>query len=463
MAADQEGGQLIALSQGTTPFAGNMALGATRDPGLAERVGHAMGLELRAMGVNVNYAPVCDVATGPSAPALGIRAFGDDPSLVANLAAASIRGHHAAGVAAVPKHFPGAGEVLVDTHHGHAIVPGDRSRFDAVELVPFRAAIAADARLIMAGHFAVPGLTGTDGLPASLSHAVIGRLLRHELGFEGLAISDALDMGAIDQGPLLALEAVAAVHAGLDLLLCVDPDGRRRIEEALVHAWSRQLLDAAGVRSSLDRIAALRRWLATFPQPGLDVVGSAAHRALAQELAERSITLVRDTAAILPLRSGDPARVAVVQARPSDLTPADTSSAVAPGLASAIRRLRPDVDEIVVEPRPSPAEIAAVRNAVHGHDLLIVGTFAASMQTEQADLVNALMATGIPTVTVALRTPFDLAAYPAAGTHLCTYGVLPPSLEALAGALLGRLPLRGVLPAAIPGLYPGGHGIRTHG
>ncbi len=138
VAADQEGGQLIALSRGTTPFAGNMALGAARDAGLAERVARAMGTELRAMGVNVDYAPACDLATGPAAPALGIRAFSDDPALVGNLAGATVRGLQSAGVVATAKHFPGMGDVLVDTHHGHAVVAHDRARLEAVELAPFR-------------------------------------------------------------------------------------------------------------------------------------------------------------------------------------------------------------------------------------------------------------------------------------------------------------------------------------
>jgi len=301
VAADQEGGQLMALAAGT-PFAGNMALGAIGDPGLAERVGHAIGRELRAMGVNVDYAPVCDIATEPGHPALGIRSFGDQPNAVAVLAAAMVRGLQSAGVAATLKHFPGKGDVAVDTHHELALVAHDRARFEAVELLPFRAAVAAGARLVMSGHFAVPGLTGRDTLPATLSAEVMDGLLRNELGFDGVTISDALDMGALAQGPGHVADVLSAVRAGVDLLLFHDPRQREAVETALVDAAGNGLLDRRRLARSGARITDLRRWLGSHRAPDRGVVGSAAHAALAREVSERSLTLVRDDAALLPIR-----------------------------------------------------------------------------------------------------------------------------------------------------------------
>jgi beta-N-acetylhexosaminidase len=171
VAADQEGGQLIALGEGSTPFAGNMALGAVDDPGLTERVGRAIGTEARAMGVNVVYAPVLDVASNPLNPALGIRAFGDDPAHVARHGAAMVRGLQAAGVAATVKHFPGAGEAADDPHHGVATVSASRAILDTRELVPFRAAVAAGARMTMSAHVALPAVAGRADAPSTLSRA----------------------------------------------------------------------------------------------------------------------------------------------------------------------------------------------------------------------------------------------------------------------------------------------------
>ena len=460
IAADQEAGQLIGLGDDTTPFAGAMALGAAGDPGLAERVGRAIGLECAAVGVNVAYAPVCDLATNPRNPAIGIRSFGDDPAAVAALVAAFVRGVQSAGVAAALKHFPGIGDVADDSHHRLPAIDADAAALASRELVPFRAGIEAGARVVMSAHLAVPRLTGDPDLPSTLSRRVMTGLLRDELGFDGVSITDALDMRAIPQGPAQVDAVRAALAAGIDLLLTApDPEARERIEAGLSDAQAASGLDEAALVRSAARVASLRSWLGGFDRPGIDVVGSAAHRDLAAELAARSLTLVRDDDGILPLRLPAGARIAAIQPRPTDQTPADTSSTIAPGLASALRARFETVDEFVVEHAPSDDEIRAVRAAVAGHDAIVVGTTAALLEPAQSALVDALLGLGRPTVTVALRTPFDLAAYPAARCHVVAYGILPPTLEALAAALAGEAPFAGRLPAAIPGLYATGHGL----
>jgi beta-N-acetylhexosaminidase len=461
IAADQEGGQLIALGDGTTPFAGNMALGATGDADLAERVARATGRELRAMGVNVDYAPSCDLATNPRNPAVGIRSFGDDPERVAPLVAAFVRGLQSVGVAAGLKHFPGLGDVVDDTHHGLATLEADRARLDVAELVPFRAGIAAGARVVMSAHLAVPALTGRADLPSTLAPEVMDGLLRDELGFDGVSITDALDMRALAQGPNQVLDVLAAVRAGVDLLLTTpDPHARERIESGLRHAASRGLLDAARGEATKVRLDAIGAWLVGFEDVDIAIVGCDDHRALAAELAARSITLVRDHDGLIPLRVGADARIAGIMPVPTDLTPADTSSAVKPGLAGALRHHHASVDEFVVAHAPSDEEIAGVAERTGDHDVIVVGTTAAHLEPAQARLVDALLArTNRTVVTVALRTPFDLGAYPASRAHLSTYGILAPSLDALGAILFGRAPAVGRLPASIPGLHPTGHGI----
>ena len=462
IAVDQEGGQLAALGDVATPFAGAMALGAIGDPALAERVGRAIGLELRAMGITLNYSPVCDLALEPANQAIGIRSFGDDPVQVGRLAAATVRGLQSAGVAAAIKHFPGLGAAQVDSHHGLAVVEGDHSQLTDRELVPFRAAIEAGARVVMSGHVATPGLSGSDVLPATLSRAVMDGVLRQRLGFDGVTITDALDMGAIAQGDDQVVDILAALHAGVDLLLTMDDvSARERIERGLRQIVSRELLDGGDLEASAARLATLREWLAGFEEPDLSVVRSGAHLALAQEIARRAVTLVRDEAGLLPLRLASDARILVIMPRPIDLTPADTSSYVPPGLATALRAHHRAVDELVVDFSPSDDEVFRARDLARAADLVVVGTIAANVDAAQAGLVDALVRDGTPTVAVALRTPFDLAAYPDATTYVCTYGILPPSMEALAEALFGRIPFAGRLPAAIPGLARTGHGLVT--
>ncbi|MFN8504661.1 glycoside hydrolase family 3 protein [Kouleothrix sp.] len=456
--ADQEGGQLMAIDGGMTRFPGNLALGATGSAELAYRNGLALGRELAAVGVNVNYAPSCDVNSNPRNPVIGIRSFGEDPAAVGALAAAMVRGMQAAGVAATAKHFPGHGDTAGDTHDGAVVLPHDAARLRAVELPPFAAAIGAGARLVMSAHLATPALNQGLAIPATLSPALLSGILRTELGFAGLVISDAMDMHAIAQDERLAIDAIAASSAGVDLLLLgADPARQRLVAEGLRHAARRGLLQPAALLASAARVLELKRWLAAQPQPDFTLVGCAEHRALAFEIAARAATLVRDDAGLLPLRLAPEQRVAVIVPRPIDLTPADTSSYIRPALAAALRRHHPAVGEIELPFEPSASDIAGARAWAASYDLVIVATISAAPGGAQAALVRALLAGPAPVVALALRTPYDLAAYPEAPTYACSYGILPPSIEALALALLGHIPFGGRLPVSIPGLYPLGH------
>lgn len=461
VAVDQEGGQLMAVGEGTTPLPGNMALGATRSPELARQAGEVLGRELAAMGINVNYAPVCDVNVNPRNPVIGTRSFGEDPHLVARLAAAMIEGIQSAGVAATAKHFPGHGDTAVDSHYGTPSVPHTLERLEAVELVPFRAAVEAGVQMVMTAHVAVPALTGAEDLPATLAPEVIEGLLRRRLKFEGVVVTDALDMKAIYQGCGLAVDAICAVLAGADLLL-LGPrqDDQIVVWEALQQAVRRRLVPAQRCATSATRVRRLKNWIRNAPPPPpLDVVGCAEHRAVAEEIAARAVTLVRDEAGLLPLRLPADAKVGVVVPQPADLTPADTSSYVQPLLADVIRRYHPRVEEHRVPVEPNDQHIAALVNRATQYHLWIVGTLNACHYPAQARLVQALHRTGVPLIVVALRLPYDLEVFPEVPTYLCTYSLLRPALEALARGLFGLQPFTGRLPVSIPSLYPLGHRV----
>jgi beta-N-acetylhexosaminidase len=462
IATDQEGGQLVALGERTTQFPGNMALGATRDPELARAVGRAIGQEMAAMGLNLNYTPDCDVNTNPDNPNVGVRAFGDDPELVAAMTAAMITGVQSAGVAATAKHFPGSGEAGIDPHFGVPALPHDEERLHRVEFRPFRAAIESNVKVIMSAHVGIRALTGRADLPATLSPRIMGDLLRKELGFDGLLISDALDMAAISQGAGQIVDVVAAVRAGIDLLLLTaDAQVQERIFRGLQLALARGLILEEDIAASYRRILSLKGWLAAQRRPSLDVVGCSRHAQLEQKVARRSVTLLRNRAGLLPLQIPSDARILTIMPLPADLTPADTSSYVTPALAPAVRAYHSRTEEIVVPQRPVADDIAAIKEEAAGHDLLIVGTISAHLQPEQAALVTALLETGVPAVTIAMRTPYDLMTYPAAGTHLCTYSIQPASLSAAAAAMWGEIPFHGRLPVTIPGLYEFGHRRET--
>jgi beta-N-acetylhexosaminidase len=256
-------------------------------------------------------------------------------------------------------------------------------------------------------------------------------------------------MGAITQGAGQIIDVIAAARAGVDLMLVMlDAATQERLYGGLRLAYTRELIDDGHVRPSVARILALKEWVAAQPQPALSVVGCAEHRALEAELARRSITLVRDKAGLLPLRLSPDARIAAVMPTPKDLTPADTSSTIDPYLADALRACHPRVDAFVTSHLPTDNESAALRERLAGYDLLVLGTINASMQPEQAALAWELLKLDVPTVTVALRTPYDLAVYPAAQTHLCTYSIHPASLDALAAALFGEFTPTGRLPVS---------------
>jgi len=459
IAADQEGGQLMAIGEGTTPLPGNMALGATGSLEPAHKAGEVLGRELAAMGINVDYAPSCDVNINPHNPVIGIRSFGEDPTAVAQLASAMIEGIQSQGVAATAKHFPGHGDTTGDSHHGLPTVPYTLERLQQVEFPPFQAAIAADVKLIMTAHLALPALDGPDAPPATLSRRILHGLLREELGFGSVIVTDAMDMGAIRQGEALGEDAMKAVAAGADLLLLTsNPDDQRRVYESLLSALRHGDLNAKYISASVERILSLKRWLSRQSQPDLSVVGCVEHQAVADEIAERSITLVRNGANLLPLKLNPKQRLAVVVPKPVDLTPADTSSYVTPGLGAAIRQFHSNVDEYMIAFSPDAEEIANLLERLREYDMLILGTLNAYTAPNQAEFVRQALKFDIPSVVVALRLPYDLAAFPEAKTYLCTYSILEPSMQALAKALFGQIEFEGKLPVSIPGLYSLGHG-----
>jgi beta-N-acetylhexosaminidase len=447
VAIDQEGGQLMGVGPPATQFAGNLALAATGSVDLARRVAEAMGRELAAMGINVSWAPDLDLATQPLSPAVGGRSFGDSVAMAGEMGAATVEGLQAAGVAASAKHFPGSGETLADPHHGLPVVDVDGETLRARELAPFRAAIASGVRLMMVSHAAYPALEpdGAVSRPALRSRAILGDLLRGELGFGGVVVTDALDMAAVDQADV-AGAAIAAIESGVDLLLAGPAQADRPDELARLLA---ALRDTPAAAVAADRVAGLRRWLGQGIMPGMNVVGCTEHAQLATELARRSVTLVRDDAGLLPLRPSGSARLLVLTATPTDLTPADTSSTVSLGLADAVRRRHRLTSSHQVPVDPTATEIADAIAAASASDLVILGTIDAFRHEGQQELARQLEALGRPVVLVCLRMPTDADLLDDLPTALASYSIHDPSTEATAGVIFGEVRPAGRVPLSI--------------
>ena len=453
---DQEGGQLQAIGEGATAWPGNLALGATRSPELALRAGRALGVESAAMGATLVFAPVGDLLYPSSATPLGTRPFGSDPDLVGAMTAAMVAGIQASGVAAAVKHFPGHGAARGDSHVATPIVRRTLAELRERDLRPFEVGIASGVAAVLVGHLAVPALTGGIPVAATVSREILERLLRDELGFTGISVSDAMDMGGAGGTARLFETVIEAAAAGMDLLLMAHTE---EIEdgafEALAGAVASERVDPVQARQAEARILAARRSMqrAIDHQPPFDLVNGAVHRALAQEIARASVTLVRDPRASLPFAAGAARRVLLLAPAPADLTPAETSSYVRLELADALRRRGVDVDTLVTPLDPDADEVARLAAIAAQHHTVLIGTFDAVSFPGQARLVRALAAAtaGRGTcVAIALRSPYDVVLYPESVAAVCTYGIQPPQMSALADALLGRIPFAGTLPVTLP-------------
>lgn len=469
VAADQEGGLVNRLGPQATNFPGNMALGATGSADLARRQGEITGQELRAVGINVNFAPVVDVNNNPKNPVIGIRSLGEDPQAVARLASAYIQGLQSAGVIATAKHFPGHGDTAVDSHIGLPVVDHPRSRLDRVEFVPFRAAIEAGVQAIMTAHIVFPAIDPTPGLPATLSSKVLTGLLREDMGFTGLIFTDALEMGAITKTYGLGEAAVKALQAGADQLLIAWPqdwyDAVRAIQK-VTQAVKQGEISLNRVNSSVRRILAAKEKLGLFKSSQVDqtrakeLVGRPENRAVGMEIARRSITVVKNEARILPLKPGYAGRLLVIGPQESTLTQVEELGGASSTLGKALRSGAKNVTEYLYPvSRNGYFDLDTMVSRARQADLVVVGTYRATTDRRQAQLVRSLLGLGKPVIVVALREPYDIVEFPEATTYVTTYGSTPVSLSALGDVLFGRIKPSGKLPVSIPGVAPAGTGI----
>jgi beta-N-acetylhexosaminidase len=326
--------------------------------------------------------------------------------------------------------------VTVDSHYDLPVVPDSREEIEETLLRPFRAAIEAEVGAIMTAHALYTALD--PDLPATLSPKILRGLLRQEMGFEGLILTDALDMGAVTNERSDREIIEQAMNAGVDMLL-------------LGHLMNRNQLPLISIAQPLLNPASVARIRAAQARvgqtmPSLDVVGSREHQKIVAEIAQKAITLARDTESLLPLRLSPDAHIAVVTAQPVNLTPADTTAQITIGLADAIRQRHHGVKALEIPHQAADADIPALVDAVRDADIIVVGTLAADADPAQQAFITAVQQLDRPVIVVALRTPYEVAALPHVGTVLCTYSPSPASVEAAAMVLFGELTATGHLP-----------------
>lgn len=458
MTIDQEGGIVTRLQSGTD-MPGNMALGAARSEELAQNVGNAIGEELAALGFNVNFAPVMDVNNNPDNPVIGVRSFGGDPRLVGTMGTAYMRGLQQAGVAATAKHFPGHGDTAVDSHLGLPEVPHDLDRLKEVELYPFQQAMDAGIDAIMTAHVTFPKIDDTEvisqkdgtpiALPATLSEKVLTGLIREEMGYEGIVVTDALNMKAISDhfGPVDSV--IRAINAGTDIVLM--PVGLEEVAGGIYEAVETGEIKEETIEDSARRILTLKVKRGIIPsenpksleekvQYAEEIVGSEAHKQVEKEAAEKSITMVKNDG-VLPVTPEEEEEVLVIGNTFIDL------------LGDAVRERHGATTVLST----SSAELTEGQlEMVKKADYIIFGTYTYNVATRSADhpqmkLIHEVMdASEAPVISIGIRNPYDIMSYAGVDAYLAQYGFKAASFKASAATIFGENSPQGKLPVTIP-------------
>jgi beta-N-acetylhexosaminidase len=465
VAGDFERGASMRVD-GTTVFPQAMAFGAAGDAALARFEGQVTAREARAIGVHWLFFPVADVNNNPDNPIINIRSYGEDPKQVSALVAAFIEGARADAhyrVLTTAKHFPGHGDTAVDTHLNMAVINATRERLESTELPPFRAAIQAGVDAIMTAHIAVPALAPAN-LPATLSPAILTGLLRGDMAFKGIVVTDALEMGGIAQGYSSGEAAVLALMAGADALV-MPPDPEAAVKAILAAIQSGRL-----TRARIDESVA--RLLAAKERLGLDLRATVDLEAIgdqidmpedqerAQEISSGAVTLVKNDGNLLPLRA--PAKTCF-------LTLAERHySNEGLEFAQEVHRREKNATVIELDASLPPASLDAAVQKTEACESVAVAAFS-SVAAYRGDvalggdfprMLDALIATGKPVALVALGNPYLVRSFPKAAAFLLTFSTVPPSETAAVKALFGESAIRGHTPVSIPGVAKLGDGIQ---
>ncbi len=495
VAADFERGVSMRLN-GATVFPHAMAFGAAGKTENAEAFGRITALEARAIGVHWNFFPVADVNSNPANPIINTRSFGEDPKQVGDFVAAYIRGAHEGSMLTTAKHFPGHGDTAADSHLGLAQVTGDRARLDAVELPPFRRAIEAGVDAVMVAHVTVPALDAEPNRVATTSKAIVTGLLKEDMGFKGIVVTDALDMAGLTRlyANDIGRAAVESFKAGNDaLIIPADLGASYRSVLQAVHSGeiSRERLDQS-VRKILEAKASLGLNKARLVDPALlsSEIAKPENLAVGQRIADEAITLVRDNGKVIPLQSFA-ASIGTRQAALPYQSVAEASNRLVAVIFSDDLRTDsgrmlerqilarvPDARVIYVDPRSAagmkPSVVEAVEAAEHAiAAVYVVPTAGKAMRAAGGGLKNTVAmddATGSllagildraasRTVVLAMGNPYVVQDFPAIQNYVCAFSNATVSETAAVKAIFGEIPIRGRLPVTIPGVASRGEGI----
>jgi beta-N-acetylhexosaminidase len=451
IAIDQEGGAVDRLPPEATHFPSAMAVAATGDLDWAKQMAAITAVELRALGINLNFAPVVDVNSNPANPIIGIRAYGSDPQQVSQWGEVVFKTYERAGILTTLKHFPGHGDTVVDSHLGLPRVERSLPTLEAVDLFPFQQLIQRGAAAIMTAHVLVPALYPDH--PATLSSRILQDVLRQKWGFQGLIVTDSLTMGALDQTWNSAEAALLALEAGADVLLFGADAGHSASEPQLAYDLllkavqegriSRERLDAS-VSRILHQKTRLGLWQPP-PFPPLNQIGEKSHQAVAEQIAKASVTLVKDDYQKLPLATSEKILVIWPQA--------------CGDLGSACRAVFSTVTCHPLSLHPDQETLKQIQALAAQFSLILLGTYELYRYPAQLKLVQSLPHDKL--VVIAMGSPYDLMLSPDIPCYLATYGDSPISLQAAVQNLVGTSLPQGRLPVDLGEDFPADPAIGT--
>ncbi|HEX9245985.1 MAG TPA: glycoside hydrolase family 3 N-terminal domain-containing protein [bacterium] len=481
LGADQEGAWAV-LTPWSCPGPGNMGLGAAGSPDLTRAMYRVFGEELRTVGLNLDLAPAADVNTNPQNTIIGMRSFGEQPGAVAEHVQAAIAGLHDAGVGATAKHFPGHGDTAVDTHRGLPAVDRPRASLEERELRPFRAAVASGVDVVMTAHIFFSALDRR--WPATLSPAILTGLLRTEIGFNGVILTDSFNMGAVS-GSFDPADAVAhAVRAGADMILLAEErygreptaylEAQVTLVRSLIAAVRRGEVEQARIDGAVSRILALKeKWArvgtsAPAPRAAAGGVGVPDHRATERRAAEAAVVLVQDRRGLVPLRLRPEEHIVVASGTdPEGYRRMAAGRGIGPNVVERpaeialreIQRRHARTSFVNVPPEdlgraPALAEEAAVIVVVTEKFPLAGFDFPDESQHRFIDAL--LSARRAPVVVLGCRDPYEVARVSGVDAYISAMGYRAPSVAAAVQVLFGEMRARGRLPVSVPGLYPVG-------
>jgi beta-N-acetylhexosaminidase len=492
ISADLEAGAGMRFDD-TVNFPWNMAIAATGNPDYARRAGELTGREARAMGIQQIYAPVSDVNNNAANPVINVRSYGEDPNDVARFVAAFVEGAQKAGVIATAKHFPGHGDTATDSHRGLPEIDVTRERLNSVELVPFRAAVNAGVGAVMTGHIGLPLIDSTEikplpknvkmkamdttdeneivsakgTMPTTLSPVMNG-MLRNDLHFDGLIVTDAMSMSGLTLYFTQEEASVRALEAGADLLLKpADPDASLRgVREAVKKGrLTEQRIDqsARKILAAKFDLGLVQQRLTSLDAIDREVAGKRAND-LADDIAQDAITLVRNDAKLLPLKLTPATRVFNLA-----ITNGDDRTVIAQPFIGAMSRSGIKMDTVVLDDRSSDAEIAKTIDKAARADVVILSMYgrvrtgqarSVALPDPGAKALTELISRNAKLVGISFGNPYILMSFPNLQTYIVAYGDMPSLQEESAQTLLGQTEFKGRLPISLPGLYPRGTGIQ---